>query len=70
MKPFIHFFKYDKDKSLGINLCYQECEKADTKENKLLILKYKEIYINICLIWFNISIGLRTKPKNEGEIYV
>ena len=63
MKPFIQFFKYDKDKSLGINLCYEENEKADVKENKLLILEYKEIYINICLIWFNIAIGLRTKTK-------
>lgn len=70
MKPFIQFLKYNKDKSLGINLCYEENEKADRKENELLILKYKEIYININLIWFNISIGLRTRPKNGGLIYV
>lgn len=62
MKTFIQFLKYNKDKSLGINLCYEECEKFDVKEHKLLILKYKEFYINICLIWINIVIGLRTKP--------
>lgn len=63
MKTFIQFLKYNKDKSLGINLCYEECEKLDVKEHKLLILKYREFYINICLIWINIVIGLRTKPS-------
>lgn len=63
MKPLIQFLKYDKDKSLGINLCYEKNEKADVKEQKLLILKYREFYINICLIWINIVIGLKTKPK-------
>ena len=63
MKPFIQILKYEEDKSLGINLCYEKNEKVDVKEHNLLILKYKEFYINICLIWINIVVGLRTKPK-------
>lgn len=66
MKPFIQTLKYKKDKSLGINLCYEENEKYDVEENKLLILSYKEIYINICLIWINVAIGLKTKPIERG----
>lgn len=65
MKPFIKTLKYQEDKSLGINLCYEKNEEYDAKEHKLLILKYKEIYINICLIWINIAIGIKTKSREE-----
>lgn len=51
MKPFIQIVKYYKEeKNLGINLCYEENSTWNMKEEKLLTLKYKEIYINICLI--------------------
>lgn len=65
MKPFINILKYQEDKSLGINLCYEVNEKCEVEEHKLLIMKYKEIYINICLIWINIAIGIKTKPREE-----
>lgn len=63
MQLFVKTFMYEKDKSLGINLCYEENKTHEVKEHELLILNYKEIYINICLIWLNIVIGLKTKPK-------
>lgn len=58
-KPFIKLSKYQEDKMLGVNLCYEVFEKWNFKEDVFLILKFKEIYINICLIWFNIVIGIR-----------
>lgn len=59
IKPFINISKYQEDKALGVNLCYEVFEKCNFKEDVLLILKFKQIFINICLIWINIAIGIK-----------